>query len=92
MVPGNEPRSERIDIRTTPTVKRLLRQAAAISHQHVSEFLLEQGIAAAADALADRRLFLLDETRWQVFLAALDAPTKDRPRLQRLLTEPGRLN
>ena len=88
---GNEPRSERIDIRTTPTVKRLLQQAAA-AHKHVSEFLLEQGIAAAAGTLADRRLFLLDEARWQAFLDALDRPATHRPALQRLLAEPGLLD
>jgi uncharacterized protein (DUF1778 family) len=92
MQTGREPRSERIDIRTTPAVKRLLQQAAAVSHKHVSEFLLEQGLAAAAGTLADRRLFLLNETRWQAFLDALDRPAKDRPRLQQLLTEPGFLD
>jgi uncharacterized protein (DUF1778 family) len=92
MYSGNEPRSERIDIRTTRAVKRLLQQAAAATHKHVSEFLLEQGVAAAAGTLADRRLFLLDEDRWQAFLKALDQPVKHRPRLQRLLTEPGLLD
>lgn len=92
MHPGNEPRSERIDIRTTPTVKRLLQQAAAASHKHVSDFLLEQGITAATGTLADRRLFLLDEARWQAFLEALERPAKDRPALKRLLTEPGLLD
>jgi uncharacterized protein (DUF1778 family) len=89
---AGESRSERIDIRTTPAVKRLLQQAAAASHKHVSEFLLEQGIAAAAGTLADRRLFLVDGTRWQEFLDALERPAKDRPGLTRLLTEPGRLD
>jgi uncharacterized protein (DUF1778 family) len=89
---GNEPRSERIDIRTTPTVKRLLQQAAAASHKDLTEFLLEQGVTAAAETLADRRLFLLDDARWQEFLDALDRPARNRPRLQRLLTEPGLLD
>jgi uncharacterized protein (DUF1778 family) len=89
---AGESRSERIDIRTTPAVKRLLQQAAAASHKHVSEFLLEQGIAAAAGTLADRRLFLVDGARWQEFLDALERPAKDRPGLKRLLTEPGRLD
>ena len=88
----HESRTERIDIRTTPTVKRLLQQAAAASHKHVSEFLLEQGIAAAAGTLADRRLFLLDDVRWQAFLDALDRPATVRPRLARLLKEPGLLD
>src|SRR5260370_40811983 len=85
---GNEPRSERIDIRTTPAVKRLLQQAAA-SHKHVSEFLLEQGIAAAAGTLADRRLVLLDDARRQAFLGARERPAKGRPGLKRLLGGPG---
>ena len=66
-----ETRSERIDIRTTAAVNALLQQAALASHKDVSEFLLEKGIAAAAGTLADRRLFLLDEARWQAFLDAL---------------------
>src|SRR5436305_736965 len=78
--------------RTTPTVKRLLQQAAAASHKHVGEFLLEQGLAAAAGALADRRVFLLDEDRWQAFLDALERPARDRPGLRHLLTQPGPLD
>jgi uncharacterized protein (DUF1778 family) len=92
MQPGNEPRSERIDIRTTPTVKRLLQQAAAATHKHVSEFLLEQGVAAATGTLADRRLFLVDDARWQQFLEALERPTKERPSLEELLSTPGLLD
>jgi hypothetical protein len=44
----------------------------------------EHGIAVA-EALANCRLFLLDEERWQAFLNALDQPAKDRPGLKRLL-------
>ncbi len=55
----NQPKSERIDIRTTPTNKRLLQTAAAASHKNVSEFLLEQGLLAAERTLTDRRLILV---------------------------------
>ena len=88
----SEPRSERIDIRTTPTVKHLLQQAAHASHKHVSDFLLEHGVLAATGALADRRLFLLDNASWDQFIAALDRPLTARPNLKRLLTEPGQLD
>jgi uncharacterized protein (DUF1778 family) len=74
------------------TVKRLLQQAAAASHKHVSEFLLEQGGAAAAGTLADGRLFLVDDARWQEFLEALERPTGERPGLEKLLSEPGLLD
>lgn len=85
------PRSEWISVWLTPAVKQLLQQAALVSHKHVAEFLLDSGIMAAARALAERRLFLLDDSCWRDFVAALERPATDRPRLKRLLTEPGLL-
>ena len=62
-----ETRSARIEVRTTPNVKALLQRAAAVSRKNVTEFLLEAGIDAAEDALADRRAFPLDARRWRAF-------------------------
>jgi uncharacterized protein (DUF1778 family) len=84
-----ESRSERIDIRTTPSVKKLLQQAAQASNKSVSEFLLDSALRAATETLADRRLFVLDDETWEAFLAALDSKPKPRPRLERLMREPG---
>lgn len=84
-----QPKSERIDIRTTISAKRLLQQAAAASHQNVSEFILEHGLLAAEKTLADRCLFLLDEEKWEEFQTALDRPTQEKSNLKKLLTEPG---
>ena len=82
-----ENRSERIEVRTTPNVKALLQQAAVSSRKTVTEFLIEAGIDAAEDALADRRTFRLDERRWRAFQDVLDRPVTDKPRLDRLLAE-----
>ena len=61
-----EARSERIEVRTTPSVKALLQRAASASHKNVTEFLLDAGISAAEDTLlANRRLFRLDGQQWQ---------------------------
>ena len=60
-----ENKSERIEVRTTSTLKALLQRAAASSHKNVTEFLLEAGINAAKDALVDRRIFRLDDRQWQ---------------------------
>lgn len=38
--------------------------------------------------LADRRLFLLNDTQWTAFMTALDTPARPMPRLERLLSEP----
>jgi uncharacterized protein (DUF1778 family) len=80
-----EARSERVDLRMTPDAKRTLQRAAAVSNKTVTEFLVDAGLNAAFDALADRRVFQLDAKRWKAFMAALDNPPSDNPRLRRLL-------
>jgi len=85
-------KSERIDVRTSSPVKRLLQEAARACHKNVSEFLLDAGVTAATQALADRRRFELDEPQWQAFQQALDRPVQSKPRLQKLLNEPGVLD
>ena len=80
-----EPRSERVDLRMTPAAKRTLQQAAAVANKTVSEFLLDSSLTAAFDTLADRRVFQLDEKRWDAFMTALSRPPKDNPGLRRLL-------
>mgnify|MGYP003382719279 FL=1 len=88
----NPSKSERIDVRASTSVKLLLQEAARASHKNVSEFLLDAGVVAANQTLADRRQFVLDEAQWLAFQAALDAPTQAKPRLKQLLIEPGVLD
>ena len=88
-MPASELRTERIDIRTTPTAKETLQRAASARHKNVSEFLLDAGLAAASETLADRHMFLLDDEHWRAFHEALDRPVRPKPRLAKLLAEPG---
>lgn len=85
MTDTTEARSERVDLRMTPAAKRTLQQAAAVTNKTVSEFLLDSSLTAAFDALADRRVFQLDDKRWDAFMAALARPPKENPGLRRLL-------
>src|SRR4051795_542973 len=78
-------KSERVDIRVTPNVKRTLQQAAAVSNKTVSEFVLDSSLSAAFDTLADRRVFQLNEAQWTAFMEALDTPPEDNPRLRKRL-------
>jgi uncharacterized protein (DUF1778 family) len=85
-------KSERIDIRTSTPVKQLLKDAASIAHKNVSEFLLDAGIQAANQTLANRARFELTAQQWQAFHAALDRPVSPpKPELQKLLSEKGLL-
>lgn len=78
-------REDRLEVRLSPTAKDLLKRAALSKHKTVSAFVLDSGLAAAAEALADRREFALTAKQFQAFAAALDAPTKRKPRLEKLL-------
>lgn len=82
-------RTEKLDLRVSSSTKRTLEAAASASNRTVSAFVLESALARADEALADRRIFLLSKVKWSEFLAALDAPTRPLPHMQRLLTEPG---
>ena len=85
------PKTGRLDVRVRAPVKQLLSDAAAAAHKSVSEFVLDAGIAAANQLLEERRRFDLPADKWAAFQAALEAPVKRRPRLKRLLNEPGLL-
>jgi uncharacterized protein (DUF1778 family) len=80
-----EAKSERVDVRMTPTAKRTLQRAAAVANKTVTEFLLDSSLTAAFDTLADRRVFQLDEVQWAAFMAALEKPPTENPRLRKLL-------
>ena len=82
---------ERIDVRASNPVKLLLQESARATHKNVSEFLLEAGINAANQTLADRLRFELTPDKWNAFQAALDRPIKPKPKLKKLLSEPGLL-
>lgn len=82
-------KTERIDVRASSRVKQLLQEAARACHKNVSEFLLDAGVTAAAQTLSDRRQFTLGRAQWQAFQEALDRPVQAKPRLKKLLREPG---
>ena len=89
MTAANLSKTERIDVRASTLIKQMLQDAARASHKSVSEFLLDAGVTAAAQTLADRRQFVLDESQWQAFQEALDRPVQNKPRLKKLLSDPG---
>ncbi len=62
-----------------------------MAHKNVSEFLLDAGIMAAIRTLADRTRFELSDEKWLAFQAALGQPESAKPKLKKLLSEPGLL-
>lgn len=84
----SENRTEKIDLRVTPSAKRALQIAALASQRSVSEFVLESAMARAEETLPDRQHFGLDAGQWRGFLAALDAPPRSVPHMKTLLQQP----
>jgi len=82
-------RTDRIDLRIHPQAKKALQVAASLRHKTVSEFIVESALSAADEVLANRRHFGLDAEQWEAFQAALDAPPRPLPRIERLMREPG---
>jgi uncharacterized protein (DUF1778 family) len=83
-----ETRNEKLDLRLTPSAKRVLQMAAGVAQRSVSEFVLESALARAAETLPDRQRFGLNAEQWRAFQKALDAPVQRSPRLAKLLREP----
>ena len=88
---ATQAKSDRIDVRASGPVKQLPQEAARAAHKNVSEFLLDAGIDAANQTLADRVRFELTPEKWLAFQAALDRPVKSKPKFKRLLDVPGLL-
>ena len=84
-------KSERIGVHASAPVMQLLQAAARVAHKNVSEFLLDAGIIAANQTLADRTRFELSDEKWLAFQAVLDQPVSAKPKLKKLLSEPGLL-
>ena len=82
-------RTDRIDLRIQPEAKEALQAAASLRHKTVSEFIIDSALRAADEVLADRRYFGLDADKWEAFIAALDAPPRPLPRIEKLMREPG---
>ncbi|MCC6171349.1 MAG: DUF1778 domain-containing protein [Gammaproteobacteria bacterium] len=80
--------NDRLELRLTPKAKSMLKRAAAVEKKTMSAFVLDKGLEAAAETLADRHEFRLNTKEFDAFVAALDAPVKPRPRLTRLLATP----
>ncbi|TAK52243.1 MAG: DUF1778 domain-containing protein [Gammaproteobacteria bacterium] len=84
-------RDDRLELRLTPRAKSMLKRAAEVERKSLSAFVLDKGLEAAAATLADRREFRLSASQYDAFVAALDAPARPRPRLEKLLTTPSAL-
>lgn len=82
------PRTSKLDVRLTEAAKATIVAAAAATRRSMSEFVVESALLRAEETLADRQRFGLNAKQWGIFMASLDAPPRELPRLKRLFNEP----
>ena len=79
----------RLEVNRTPAEQdALVRDAAAACGQSLTDFVTTAVVTRAADTLADRRVFRLDEAAWTEFTTLLDRPARRIPALAQLLVRP----
>ena len=84
----HQTRDRRFQLRATISEEKLIKVAAEHQGINVTEFIMRSAREKAEQTLGDQTRFVLDEKQWKAFMAALDRPAKDKPRLRRLFTEP----
>ena len=77
-------KTARVNLRVAPADDLLLRQAADLVGESLSEFLIESGRDRAERLVADRTRFVLDEGSWAAFNDALDRPAEVKPKVREL--------
>ena len=82
--PGPE-RGKTINLRASQRQKLLIDRAADALGRTRSDFMLDTACREAESVLLDQRYFSLSEDDFKKFVAMLDRPPKDNPRLRRLL-------
>lgn len=88
VAPRKQSKARTINIRVEPAKRDVIDRAAAVAGKDRSAFMLEAAYREAERVLLDRRFFALDDAAYSEFMALLDAPPADNPRLRKLLTTP----
>lgn len=84
----DQPRDRRFQLRATAGEEILIKVAAERQGMNVTDFIVRSACEKAEQALSDQTRFTLNDQQWKAFMTALDRPSKDKPRLRRLFTEP----
>jgi uncharacterized protein (DUF1778 family) len=66
-------RAARLNIRLNPQAKEKIEQAAVVSHQSVTDFVVTSLLRASEEALERQQMIRLTNRDRDLFLAALDA-------------------
>ncbi len=86
--PCTPARSARLGLRATSEQEAVLRRAAQIAHQSLTDYILDSACRAAEQTLLDQRLFMVTGSQYQSLIDLLDQPEQDNEGLARLFSRP----
>lgn len=81
-IPDQSSKTERIGLRVSVAQRELLAAASQTESTTLTEFILDAATTRAEDVLADRSAFSLDQESFAAFVALVDRPIADLPRLR----------
>lgn len=83
-----EARESRWNLRVASDDDIVVRKAADESDRDLSEFVRSAAVLEAERILSDRRVFVLDDARWDRFVEILDRPPRVPAGLRELFSRP----
>jgi len=76
-------KKQRIDLRLTDDDKRMIEEAAAMSNQTMTQFMVASASERAAEIIEQHRRLLLNEESWNLVMDAISNPPAPNERLKR---------
>lgn len=76
-------KKQRIDLRLNEDDKHMIEEAAAMTNQSISQFMVSTASERAAEVIDQHRRLLLNEESWNLVMDAITNPPAPNDRLKR---------
>ncbi|EBA9946013.1 DUF1778 domain-containing protein [Salmonella enterica] len=76
-------KKQRIDLRLNEDDKQMIEEAAAMTNQSISQFMVSTASERAAEVIDQHRRLLLNEESWNLVMDAITNPPAPNDRLKR---------
>lgn len=76
-------KKQRIDLRLNEDDKSMIEEAAAMTNQSISQFMVSTASERAAEIIDQHRRLILNEESWNLVLDAISNPPAPNSRLKR---------
>ncbi|EHE3893810.1 TPA: DUF1778 domain-containing protein [Escherichia coli] len=76
-------KKQRIDLRLTDDDKSIIEEAAAMSNQSITQFMVSSASERAVKVIEQHRRLVLNEESWNLVMDAISNPTAPNDKLKR---------